>query len=257
MKGWCRLIASAAESPTRISRINARGKGPAPCRSTSASNDWSWRTRCSSSISGATRKPARCFTARARALGAAAPIQSGRRPGLTGGGRSRPPFEALFEGRCTPGIVPAEHVELGRPIALPQPDLDPPTRQIVDDRQILREPQRMAVQRRQCDGLTDPAVGCGDGEGGAGDDGRRTIAVRLAVMLARPHRVEAQPARFAGQFEPFAIGLVVGLARLAMRLEGEGDAELRRLVHLNAWRMRPQSSIAFSWPGTIWIVNWV
>jgi hypothetical protein len=34
MKGWCRLIASAAESPTRISRITAarQPSRPLPCR---------------------------------------------------------------------------------------------------------------------------------------------------------------------------------------------------------------------------------
>ena len=45
-----------------------------------------------SSISGATRRPARWRTARARAAGAAAPIHSGSGPGLIGGGRSSPPF---------------------------------------------------------------------------------------------------------------------------------------------------------------------
>ncbi len=114
----------------------------------------------------------------------------------------------------------------------------------------------MAVQGCQRNRLADPAVGRRDGKGGAGHHRRRTITVGFAVVLARPDRMEAQPIGLGGKLDRLAIGPVVGLAELPMRLEAEGDAEFRRL-HTNAFRMRPQSSIAFSWPGTSWIVNCV
>src|SRR5690349_9283014 len=110
----------------------------------------------------------------------------------------------------------------------------------------------MSVQRSERHALADPAVRRGDGERGAGDDRRRAVAVRLAVMLARPDRMVAQPARLGGKLQSLAIGLVVGLAQTAVSLEAERDAEF----HANALRMRTQSASATSWPGTSWMVNW-
>ena len=92
-------------------------------------------------------------------------------------------------------IVPAEAFELGRAIALPQTDLDPAAREIVEHRQILGETQRMAMQGRQRNGLADTAVGSRDGQRRTGDDGRRTVAVGFAVMLAT--QIESKPSRLA------------------------------------------------------------
>jgi hypothetical protein len=71
--------------------------------------------------------------------------------------------ERFLEGARTRRVGPAELVELGRTVALPQADLDPAAGQVVDHRQVLGHAHRMAVQRRQRDGLADPAVWRGDG----------------------------------------------------------------------------------------------
>src|SRR6185312_1427649 len=161
--------------------------------------------------------------------------------------------ERFLERARTGRVVPAELIELGRAIALPQPDLDATAREVVDDRQVLGHAHRMAVERRQRHALADPAVRRRDREGRASDDRRRAIAVGLAVMLAGPDRMVAETTRLGGELERLAIGLVIRFAQAAMGLEAEGDAEL----HANALAMRPQSSIAFSWPGTSWMVNCV
>ena len=57
----------------------------------------------------------------------------------------------------------------------------------------------------------------------------------LAVMLARPDRVDAETACFGRQLQPLAIGPVVGLAESAMGLEAEGDADF----HFSAFTQRP------------------
>src|SRR3984893_16276906 len=90
--------------------------------------------------------------------------------------------QRLLEGGRAPGVGPAEHLEFSGAIALPKTDLDPAAREIVEHRQILGETQRMAVQRRERDGLADAAVGSSNRKGRTGDDGRRTVAVGLAVM---------------------------------------------------------------------------
>src|SRR6185437_4776819 len=114
-------------------------------------------------------------------------------------------IERLFESRCASGIRPAEHLELSRPIALPQPDLDAAARQIVDHREILGETQRMAGERRKRDRLADPAVRCGHRQRRTGDHRRRTITIRFAVMLAGPDRMETEPVRLGRKLDPLAI----------------------------------------------------
>ena len=96
--------------------------------------------------------------------------------------------ERFLEGPGACLVVPAEALELGRPITLAQPDLDAAAGDVVDHRQVLGQAQRMAVQGRQRHALADAAVGSGDGQGGTGDDGRGAVAVGLAVMLAGPDR---------------------------------------------------------------------
>ena len=84
----------------------------------------------------------------------------------------------------------------------------------------------MAVERRQRHALADLAVGRGDGEGGAGDDGRGAVAVGLTVMLAGPDRVEAQAIGLARELQALAIGRVPALAQSGVDLEAEGNTEL-------------------------------
>ena len=64
----------------------------------------------------------------------------------------------------------------------------------------------MAVEGRQRNRLADAATGGRNGERGAGDDGRRAVAVGLAVVLAGPDRVEAQPVDFGRELQALAIG---------------------------------------------------
>jgi hypothetical protein len=47
-------------------------------------------------------------------------------------------------------------------------------------------------------------------------------------MLADPDRIEAEPVRFRGKFNAFAVCLVPGLAEALVHLEAERQAELRR-----------------------------
>ena len=145
--------------------------------------------------------------------------------------------ERLLEGSGARLVVPAEALELGRPIALSQPDLDAAAGNVVDHRQVLGQPQRMAVQRRQRHALADAAVGSGDREGGTGDDGRGAVAVGLAVMLAGPDRVEAQPIGLARELQALAIGGVPGLAQAGIGLEAERQAELDGHDQPPSWRL--------------------
>src|SRR5262245_8482995 len=94
----------------------------------------------------------------------------------------------------------------------------------------------MAVQWRQRHRLADAESGSGDGERGARHHWRRAVAVGLAVMLARPHRVVAQPARLGCELEAFAVRPVPWLAQPAVGLEAEGDAELEHGLSSRAQR---------------------
>src|SRR5262249_39168396 len=85
----------------------------------------------------------------------------------------------------------------------------------------------MAVEGRQSDGLADAAARRCGGQRGTGDDGRGAIAVVLAVVLAGPDRIEAEPVDLGRELEALAIGPVPGVAQPAMHLETEGDADLQ------------------------------
>src|SRR5687767_5908347 len=95
----------------------------------------------------------------------------------------------------------------------------------------------MAVWGRPRHALADAAAGSADGEGGAGDDGRGAVAVGLAVMLAGPDRVEAQPIGLARELQALAIGSVPGLAEARVGLEAERQAELDGHGQPPSWRL--------------------
>src|SRR5579862_9186701 len=98
----------------------------------------------------------------------------------------------------------AEAVELILTIALPDAEPDAPARDHVDDRNILRELQRMLKRREQDEGSDLNTFGA------RGDRGRRRhhrgkIAVVGEVMLGEPDGIEAGGIGHLGLGEHFRI----------------------------------------------------
>jgi hypothetical protein len=148
----------------------------------------------------------------------------------TAGPRSPQDLDRLLGPGAAFGLRRAEHPELLLAPAVPDPQEQPASRELVDDRRVLGQPERV-VQRREDDAGSELDPFGHGGERGEHREQRREVAVRGTVVFAHPRRVEPDAFGQAHQLERLPVLLLERSLRVRRELgreQPDADAEAHR-----------------------------
>ena len=146
-------------------------------------------------------------------------------------------LDAFLDEQGPVGEGAPEHRELGLDVPRGDDQLEPSPADDVDDRRVLRDPQRI-VQGQDERSHPDPDVAGTRGRGGGHHERRRTVSVVAAVMLEKPYAVQSGGVGPGAHVERRGVQIGrVGAERGSAQIELQ--AELHRLTPQFATARRP------------------